>query len=209
MEKNTSQKILAFLEEHPPATVRQISRALRLTPADVRYHLADLIRQNIVTSYSPSKTGERGRPAKTYSLGFHVRPNNIIALTRASLTVLFEKSSPDHQSSVNDLAGQLFPAHPERIGERGSLTSKIIRLISLLNSAGYESRWEARSEHPCIIFANCPYRSLLAQFPQLCEVDKAVLENHLDLPVTLDRHIHPFEMVPATCQFSIHPIKKP
>jgi predicted ArsR family transcriptional regulator len=200
VEKQTSQLILEYLSEHPGATVRQLSRALRLTPADIRYHLSKLIQQDLVSIVQTKISGERGRPARIYTLNQQIKPNNILSLTQAALTILFGKSEADKNSILENLADQMMP-YSTRIS--ASLTQKIIHLIGRLNQSGYSARWEARSKGPCLIFSNCPYRPLLAQFPELCEMDRLILQNHLSARIILDHHIHPNEPEPETCQFTV------
>lgn len=200
MEKQTSQLILDYLSEHPGATVRQLSRALRLTPADIRYHLSKLIQQDLVSIVQTKISGERGRPARIYTLNQQIKPNNILSLTQAALTILFGKSAADKNSILENLADQMMP-YNTRIS--ASLTQKIIHLIGRLNQSGYSARWEARSKGPCLIFSNCPYRPLLAQFPELCEMDRLILQNHLSAKIILDHHIHPHEPEPETCHFTV------
>jgi predicted ArsR family transcriptional regulator len=200
MQKQTSQLILEHLSERPGATVRQLSRALRLTPADIRYHLSKLLQQDLVSVVQTKYPGERGRPARTYALNQLTKPNNILSLTQAALTILFGKAAAEKNLALENLADQMMPYHSTH---SGSMTQIIIRLIGRLNQSGYSARWEARSKGPCIIFSNCPYRPLLSQFPELCEIDRLILQNHLSARIILDHHIHPHQPEPETCQFSV------
>lgn len=200
MEKQTSQLILEYLSEHPSVTVRQLSHALRLTPADIRYHLSKLVQQDLVSAVQTKYSGERGRPARTYTLNQQIKPNNILSLTQTALTILFGKAAADKNSILENLADHMMPYNTII---SASLTQKIIHLIGRLNQSGYSARWEARSKGPCLIFSNCPYRPLLAQFPELCEMDRLILQNHLSAKIILDHHIHPHEPEPETCQFTV------
>ncbi|WP_322793983.1 helix-turn-helix transcriptional regulator [Bellilinea sp.] len=206
MEKNTSQQILDYLSENPNASVRQISRALQVTAADVRYHLSNLLQQNLVKISAIQKGSQRGRPARCYALTHQARPNNTLSLARAALSLLLNGSPNREKETLGQIANHLFPTQPEF---PSSLTSKIIHLINRLNSAGYAARWEARPQGPRILFANCPYRELLNQFPELCEVDRLILQKQLSAETTLDQHIHPHQADPLTCQFSVKLNKKP
>ncbi|GIV66608.1 MAG: ArsR family transcriptional regulator [Chloroflexota bacterium] len=205
METSTAQQILAYLAENPDSTILQLSRALQVTPADIRYHLSILIRQNLVLPSTTIKSGQRGRPARSYKISYELKPNNIISLARAALSVLLSNSSDNSQKIIQNLAIQLFP---EKSNKAGSLTPKIIQLVNHLNMAGYAARWEARPNRPCIIFTNCPYRQLLSQFPALCEMDRFILEYHLDTRIIIEQHIHPEWATPPTCQFSVEVSKK-
>jgi len=200
MGPHTAQQILEYLSEKPDSTVRQISHALRVTPADIRYHLSSLLKQNLVTLSSTTKKGQRGRPARTYVISPNIKPNNILLLAGAALSLLLNDSTVSQEYNLQRLSNQLFPPKPT---PPGSLTPKIIQLVSRLNLSGYAARWEARPNGPCIIFTNCPYRQLLSQFPQLCEMDRLILQNHLETKITLEQHIHPNHSSPFTCRFSV------
>jgi predicted ArsR family transcriptional regulator len=200
MDQHTAQQILQYLSEKPDSTVRQISHALRVTPADIRYHLSSLLNQNLVTLSSKTKKGQRGRPARTYVISPNIRPNNILSLAGAALSILLNDPLGSQESSLQRLASLLSPPQPTK---PRLLTPKIIQLVSRLNLSGYSARWEARPNGPCIIFTNCPYRQLLSQFPQLCEMDRLILQNHLETKITLEHHIHPNLSTPLTCQFSV------
>lgn len=199
MEKNTAQLILEFLSQNPNSTVRQLSRALRVTPADIRYHLSALLKQNLVRLSSKTSNGRRGRPARSYSLSQESQPNNTLSLARAALSILLKDTADNKENTLRSLAALLFPPN---ITTGGPFTPKIIQLVSRLNHSGYAARWEARPNGPCIIFANCPYRQLLSQFPELCEMDRMILQNHIGAKITLDQHIHPDQSSPLTCRFS-------
>jgi len=205
MEKNTSQKILDYLSENPNASVCQISRALQVTAADVRYHLSNLMQQNLVKISAIHKGSQRGRPARCFALTHQARPNNILSLARAALSLLLNGSPNREKETLGQIANHLFPTQTEF---PSSFTSKIMGVINRLNSAGYAARWEARPQGPRIFFSNCPYRQLLNQFPQLCEMDRLILQNQLNAETTLDQHIHPHKADPFTCQFSVKLNKK-
>ncbi len=206
MEKPTSQLILEYLYDHPDATVSQISRSLRLTPADIRYHISKLKREGLISISQTIHPGTRGRPARSFTLSQTVKPNNILKLAQAALSIVLKEQVLNINTNLKVLAAQMIPS---QTASTGSLTSKIIRLISRLNQSGYSARWEARTQAPCIIFANCPYFQLLDQFPELCEMDRIILENHLAAEVKLDQHIHPRQQKPTTCHFSVQINKKP
>lgn len=40
----------------------------------------------------------------------------------------------------------------------------------------YHARWEAGAEGPRVIFGHCPYAAIIARHPDLCRMDKALLE---------------------------------
>jgi predicted ArsR family transcriptional regulator len=48
-----------------------------------------------------------------------------------------------------------------------------------LNELGYQARWEARPGDPQVQFGHCPYTAIIADHPELCLLDAALLESML------------------------------
>jgi predicted ArsR family transcriptional regulator len=201
MDNNSRQEILAYLRLHPRATARQISLALQLTPADIRYHINNLLKEQRITIMPTTQINPgRGRPARVYSLTQQSAPEPHIHLLLSALTVLFNTEPAARAGNIQRLSGQLIPREsppPARF------ISKIKHLIEQLNRLQYHARWEARPAGPCIIFQNCPYRDYLRRFPDLCELDRQMLQNSLRSPVILEHHAHPDQAQPPDCRFTV------
>jgi len=56
-------------------------------------------------------------------------------------------------------------------------------LVLALNNLGYQSKWEARISAPRIIFEHCPYKKIINSHPELCIMDKLMLQNALQVEV--------------------------
>jgi predicted ArsR family transcriptional regulator len=48
-----------------------------------------------------------------------------------------------------------------------------------LSALHYEPRWEARAAGPEIILGHCPFASIIARHPELCQLDAHLLEQGL------------------------------
>jgi predicted ArsR family transcriptional regulator len=46
-----------------------------------------------------------------------------------------------------------------------------------LNELEYQARWEAHARSPRIILGNCPYKGIIEEHPELCQMDVYLLEN--------------------------------
>lgn len=86
------QKILSFLKKQNIATALDISRALRVTPANVRHHLTHLVADGLVEVAGLRSVG-RGRPRKVYRPGAAVLGDNLSSLAEA----LLAQVPPDQQ----------------------------------------------------------------------------------------------------------------
>lgn len=163
----TRHKVLAYLHKTRTASAREISRAVRMSAANVRHHLRVLVSDGRLEVSSGGTGEKRGRPEKVYSLPRAVLGDNLSALSEALLAEAGSKVRMDvlakHLVGESDLTNQ--PA-----GKRLNLVTE------KLNQMNYHARWEAGSSGPRIIFGHCPYASIIARHPQLCVMDAALLE---------------------------------
>jgi predicted ArsR family transcriptional regulator len=55
------------------------------------------------------------------------------------------------------------------------VAKRLTLVIEKLNQMNYHARWEAGPQGPRIIFAHCPYAAIIANHPELCRMDEAIL----------------------------------
>ena len=60
---------------------------------------------------------------------------------------------------------------------------RLNQIVQRLNEMKYRARWEASPTGPRLIFHHCPYASVLAENPELCQMDVAALSVLLGAPV--------------------------
>ena len=183
--KPTRQRILDYLENHRTVTADDLSRALQVTAADIRYHLSVIVEEKKVERINVRPGNGRGRPAGLYSLAQSIKEEPLTPLTDALLNVLFVFNSMEMQQNfmvqlVNHLARQ---SEVSKSTTGTSLTKRILRAILRFNDLGYQARWEAHAVSPRIILGNCPYNAILNNHPELCQMDALLLENLLKTPV--------------------------
>ena len=161
-------KVLAYLTRTRTASVREISRALKMSAANVRHHLRVLVSDGRVELASVREREGRGRPEKVYSLPRAVLGDNLSALADALLT------EADSRVRVEALAKRL-------VGESNFASQPIVKRLNLvvekLNQMNYHARWEAGPEGPRIIFGHCPYAAIIEKHPELCRMDAAMLKD--------------------------------
>jgi predicted ArsR family transcriptional regulator len=161
------QKVLAYLNKTRSASAREIARGLKMSPATVRHHLRVMTADGrLEMSFVRGREG-RGRPEKVYSLPRAALGDNLsmlgdAVLTEAGITVRMEALAKRMAGASN------FASQP--ISKRLNLT------VEKLNEMNYHARWEAGPQGPRIIFGHCPYAAIIGKHPELCKMDKALLD---------------------------------
>ena len=178
--KSTRQRLLDILKSRPNTTAAELSRALKLTQADVRHHLSNMVDEGLVVATGYQRGGRRGRPARKFSLAAAALKDNFDLLSSALLAVSLQNiSSPDRMVFLRDVAAQLVGKH----ASGGPLAQRLVGAVVRLNELGYQARWEAHADAPRLILEHCPFASLLPQHPELCQLDACLLEILLKEPV--------------------------
>lgn len=179
--KNTRQRILDYLSNHRAVTAEELSHALHMTAANVRYHLAILLGRGLVHVGGERPPQGRGRPAKVYSLPHHKMGENLGLLASALLKEAIDQEDTQAQKEfLTRIAGLIIGKFRPGSG----LSQQLLQAVRRLNELNYQSRWEAHADAPSVIFGHCPYASILADHPELCTLDAALLEEMLSNQVT-------------------------
>ena len=178
--KSTRQRLLDILNSRPNTTAAELSRALKLTQADVRHHLSNMVVEGLVVATGYQRGGRRGRPARKFSIAAAALKDNFDLLSSALLAVSLQNlSPPDRIIFLRHVAAQL--AGENTSG--GPLGQRLVGAVVKLNELGYQARWEAHADAPRLILEHCPFASLLPQHPELCQLDACLLEISLKEPV--------------------------
>ena len=161
------QRVLSYLIKTRAASAREISRALRMSPATVRHHLRVLASDGRLEMISLRGREGRGRPEKMYSIPRTALGDNLSVLSEALLAEA--GSSVRMEMLAKRLAGgSNLKTQP--------ITKRLIGMVEKLNQMKYLARWEAGAGGPRIIFGHCPYAAIIAKRPELCQMDAALLK---------------------------------
>jgi DeoR family suf operon transcriptional repressor len=166
------QKVLTYFNKTRTASAREISRALKMSPATVRHHLRVLTSDGRLEMVSVRGDG-RGRPEKVYSLPRSALGDNLAALSDA----LIEEAgfAVRMEALAKRLAG-------ESNFEDQPLVKRLNSTVENLNQMNYHGRWEAGPDGPRIIFGHCPYAAIIEKHPELCKMDEALLKEWMGQP---------------------------
>jgi predicted ArsR family transcriptional regulator len=167
------QKVLAYFAKSRAASAREIARALKMSPATVRYHLRVLASDGRLEATSVRGRDERGRPEKIYSLPRSSLGDNMAALSHALLaesgTGIPVEALARHLAGDSSLTGQ-------------PLAKRLSLLVEKLNKMKYHAHWEAGLEGPRMVLSHCPYAAIIEKHPELCQMDQALLEDLMGQP---------------------------
>jgi len=192
------QQILDYIRSHNSVTPRELSQALHMTQANVRHHIGILISRGLVESTCRQPPQGRGRPARFFQPSKESLGNNLDILSG----ILLQESCPTFSKEAEEaflkrlaenLALYIYSGSglktikPSPSGEiqnhkesekypELSFTQRLNRSIRDLNQLHYQARWEAHKEGPLLIFWHCPYFSIMPEHPELCQMDKYLLE---------------------------------
>lgn len=163
-------KVLAYLTKTRTASVREITRSLKMSAATVRHHLRILVSDGRLEMESLRKREGRGRPEKVYSIPHAALGDNLSALADALLMEAGRSVRVD--ALAKRLAGESdFKSQP--VAKRLSL------VVEKLNQMNYHAKWEAGAAGPRILFGHCPYVTIVKSHPELCQMDVELLSNLL------------------------------
>jgi len=198
----TQQRIVQYLEKHPPASASEMGTAFGMTAANIRHHLALMSEEGTLEVVRQAPVG-RGRPVFLYCLSLKSQANNLDGLAHALLTELLAAASrEDPTGPLPRLAARLvdlLKAGAPLPQASATLTLRLSNAVKCLNTWHYQARWEAHANGPRLMLAHCPYAAILPQHPELCQVDALLLQGLLGTAVTQTARQGPG--VPA-CLFS-------
>ncbi len=181
MRTPTRLRILDYLRKQETATARELSCALAMTGANIRYHLAVLELNDLIEFISQHREG-RGRPENVYGLSRRVLGDGLDELAEAMLLAWLKNATETAletglRSVALQLGGDTLPG-PDIL-----LTHRLTQMVDRLNELHYQSRWEAGVNGPNIILGHCPYAAIIASNPELCRMDAFLLEQWTGSPV--------------------------
>jgi predicted ArsR family transcriptional regulator len=179
MKLTTRLRILDYFRRHQTASVRELSRMLGMTGANIRHHLAVLESNDLIEVIGQRKEG-RGRPMQVYGLSRRMMGDGLDKLAGALLDAWLRSDVAGQQEAglravAVRLAGEIEIDTP--------VMKLLVQAIEKLNGLHYQAHWEAGSAGPRLILGHCPYAAIIADHSELCRMDSYFLEARLDSSV--------------------------
>ncbi len=167
------QKVFDYIQKHRTVSAAEIARDLRMTQANARHHISLLRKNGQVEIVGKRNAGDRGgRPVKIYGISRSILGDGLPALSHHLLEEMLGSVNARQKAGLLKKLGQRLA------GSGTSGTSSMVRLtetVRHLNKLGYHARWEAHASGPRIILGHCPYAAIIANHPELCEIDSGLL----------------------------------
>jgi predicted ArsR family transcriptional regulator len=163
---STRTIILNSLHSRRYVTSAELARLADVTMTAIRYHLRKLASEGLVVKTGRRIVEGRGRPAEVYALAD--QPSNIAALAGH----LLDRNGGNEMGLARLAAA--FARH--RADERTHITQRLVEAMGILDRLHYRPRWEPDPDGPQVIFGHCPFAEIIDQHPELCMMDRLMLE---------------------------------
>lgn len=189
MRPTTRSRILDYLSKQQTSSAGELSRALGMTGANMRHHLAMLESDGVIELIGKRREA-RGRPVNIYALSRRLLGDGLGNLAVAAFAVWL-RDTPEafRETGLRSLAQQL--AGVGFSGPPVPMPRRLARTVDRLNDLHYRARWEAGAEGPRLILGYCPYVAILADLPELCCMDAFLLEQCIGQPVEQTAMLQP------------------
>lgn len=207
--QQTRKHILEILKENKESTIDEIVTALsdrigKITAVTVRHHLEILRGDGLVAAPAVRRRSAPGRPQYVYTLTERAAdffPNNYQGLA-SGLIDQIKDQLPAEQ--VNDILDGV----AERMANEAMIPDAPIHIrldhvVAYLNKNGYSAEWRTSGDNGHILtITNCPYEQVSIINPELCKMDRRLIEGLVNVPVT--RKTCQLEDEYDACTYEIH-----
>jgi predicted ArsR family transcriptional regulator len=202
MTKTTRYRLIEYLQVKKVSSAAELARVLKITAADARHHLTSLEDEGVVVVVDTRVQG-RGRPTQMYRLSREINRHNLDSLITAVLTVWLDGTAVDRQDAAFDKIATYIASGCKP--PQGNLTQRLTNAVRCLNEMNYMARWEAHIDAPRVLITHCPYASVVAKHPEICQMDAFVIKKILGqsvTPISTDRTEYAGEI---QCVFCLDP----
>lgn len=182
---STRETILRTLKSNRQAKVGDLAEAADISPVTVRHHLNALQAESLIEVSSVKR--KVGRPYYVYSLsekGHELFPQKYLSLTNRLLVELKLRLPED---AVNDLMDgivqNIITKHRSKF-ETLAFEERLTYLVDLLAEEGFLAKWERLNGKYKLTEYSCPYYSLADSHAEICSLDKSLIINVLQTPIT-------------------------
>jgi len=203
MEITSRQKIFDVIRKHQLVTVSEINHFLGMTPASIRHHIAVLKADGLVEKIDSRKKIGRGRPETVFAVSSVFMEDGLETLIEGIFWVWFSNLSKEEfgikiQAIAKYLVGK--GVNTTKI----SINKKLTMGVTHLNELHYKAQWEASHSGPLIKFGNCPYRKIINLHPELCLMDKYLVEELVGIKISQVSKLERDERGILYCSFIGH-----
>jgi predicted ArsR family transcriptional regulator len=181
--QNTRQGIVEFLKEHGQATVDDLAEQLELTSMTIRHHLNVLQADGLVTADQVRRVKRAGRPRLVYTLtdkAHALFPQNYDELARQLLREVKGMLSDEEVAEMFERIVNRIAAGAPAPRQDQSFQERLDEVSEFLEEHGFVTRLEETEEGFLLRTINCPYREVMGEHGEVCDMDMALLTRLLD-----------------------------
>lgn len=200
ISNTATNQIIEHLQRHGQATLKELERLLDLSTTAAREQIVHLQRAGLVTS-STARRGQ-GRPHNVYVLTDKARNQSPKSYDTLIATLLCEIAA---EEGVGRLKALL-----ERVSQRladqyavhitgDELAQRMIELRGALEQRGIPA--DVSPQGDSITLFTCPYFGIVQEHPEVCAMERQMLERVIGGHVVLEQSIRQgFH----SCRFAVH-----
>jgi len=203
MEITSRQRVFEIIRKHQLVTVSELNHFLDMTPANIRHHLAVLKADGLIERIGTRKKFGRGRPEAVFAISNVFIEDGLEALIEGVLKLWFSTLSPDELNQNVKAIARHLAGDGVTVGNI-PINKKLTTCMSYLNNFHYIAQWEASPSGPRIKFGNCPYRKIVNRHPELCLMDKYLLEELVGFKMSQVSKLERDERGKLYCSFIGH-----
>ncbi len=181
---------------------------MQMTEANARHHLNILAEQGAVAVIGQRSSSGKGRPVQLFGLSERAAGHNLDRLAGSLLAELLEGLSREQQDQILErlavrILGNDQPEASDLPAKRSHLTRRLFQAVRNLNEFNYDARWEAHTLAPRLILGHCPYAAIVAVRPEICRLDRILLQQLVDAPVEEISLRQPAQRSAQQCVFAV------
>ncbi len=182
-------RILAHLQRHGEATIRELEDLLEITTTAVREHLTHLEARGMVGTRLVRQGP--GRPKLVYSL--RPRAHEIFPKEYGKLVIMLLRELASHQDAqqlqvlLGAVGTQMAKEYQARIGD-GAIEERLKRLYAEIAERGIPIDMQPQigaAETHMQLYA-CPYHDVAREHPAICEMERGMFEQVLGKRIHLE-----------------------
>lgn len=186
--ESPASRILAHLQRHGEATIRELEELLEISTTAVRDHLTHLEARGMVGTRLVRQGP--GRPKLVYSL--RPRVHELFPKEYGKLVILLlrELATREDTKQLQVLLGavgaQMAKEYSTQIGD-GGIEDRLQRLYTDIAERGIPIDMDAQdgTEVTHMQLYACPYHDVAREYPAICEMERAMFEQVLGKRIQL------------------------
>jgi len=201
------QTILETLGARGALPLDELARAARHSKLALRYHLTQLLDEGLVVSQDVAHRGVVGRPQLLYTLadgGHEQLPKQYPQLAEQLVTEIVETLGPKQARALLRRAGRRAAEAANPLRRGAGVEARVNRAAAFLSERGYFAHVEKTDGDLILRVRNCPYRQVVHQHREVCELDLALVDALVDAPLKMTQCLAHCD---CACSFTIRKSK--